>query len=350
MKASAIEFDHVSRTFGSGQHKVWAVDDASFTIQSGQTLCLVGESGSGKSTTGRMVAGLLKSSGGRILYGGKDLTALSDEESKRFRRAVQIIHQDPYASLNPIRSIAQTLSAPLTHHKLVKSRQELNTRLVELLEIVGLTPPGEFLGKYPHQLSGGQRQRVAVARALTVKPEFIVADEPVSMVDVSLRVSLLNMLLNLQKDLGVTFLMITHDLAVAKHFGWSGQIAVMYLGRIVELGPTQEVIREPVFPYTRALLAALPEPDPHLTRGKERLRLRSPDIPSLLNLPVGCTFHPRCPMYEEGLCDTERPPEDVVDLGNHWAACVVMARELGQEDRIPERIRLARRDSEERVG
>jgi oligopeptide/dipeptide ABC transporter ATP-binding protein len=336
MSKTPIELEHASRFYGSGSQQVRAVDDVSFTIEPGETLCLVGESGCGKSTTGRMMAGLLEPSEGRVLYGGRDVGKLPEEEKKRFRRAVQIIHQDPYASLNPIRNVTQILSAPLQRHKLVKSRSELKTRLRELLETVGLTPPEDFLKKHPHQLSGGQRQRVSVARALTVDPEVIVADEPVSMVDVSLRIGLLNMLLGLQKDL-----FITHDLAVAKHFSWEGRIGVMYLGRMVELGPTQRVVREPVHPYTRALISALPEADPELTRNKERLRLRNPDIPSLLNLPEGCPFHPRCPMYEEGLCDTDRPAEDAVDLEGHLAACYVAARELGQEDRIPESSRAA---------
>jgi oligopeptide/dipeptide ABC transporter ATP-binding protein len=331
-----IELEHVSRFYGSGSQRVWAVDDVSFTIRPGETLCLVGESGCGKSTTGRMMAGLLEPSEGRVLYGGSDVAKLPEEEKKRFRRAVQIIHQDPYACLNPIRNVTQILSAPLRRHKLVKSRSELKTKLHELLETVGLTPPEDFLRKHPHQLSGGQRQRVSVARALTVNPEVIVADEPVSMVDVSLRIGLLNMLLGLQNDLGVAFLFITHDLAVAKHFSWDGRIGVMYLGRMVELGSTQRVVSEPVHPYTRALISALPEADPELTRNKERLRLRSPDIPSLLDLPAGCPFHPRCPMYEEGLCDTDRPAEDAVALDGHLAACYVAARESGQEDRIPE--------------
>jgi oligopeptide/dipeptide ABC transporter ATP-binding protein len=210
------------------------------------------------------------------------------------------------------------------------------TRLRKLLETVGLTPPEDFLKKHPHQLSGGQCQRVSVARALTVNPEVIVADEPVSMVDVSLRIGLLNMLLSLQGDLGVAFLFITHDLAVAKHFAWDGRIGVMYLGRMVELGSTRWFVREPMHPYTQALISALPEADPEPTRNKERLRLRSPDILSLLNLPAGCPFHPRCPMYEEGLCDTDHPAEDTVSLDGHLAACYVAARELGQEDRIPE--------------
>jgi peptide/nickel transport system ATP-binding protein len=341
MGGTPIELEHVSRFYGSGSQQVRAVDDVSFTIRPGETLCLVGESGCGKSTTGRMMAGLLEPSEGRVLYGGTEVGSLPDEERRSFRRAVQIIHQDPYASLNPIRNVTQILRAPLQRHKLVKSRSELKSRLRELLETVGLTPPEDFLKKHPHQLSGGQRQRVSVARALTVNPEVIVADEPVSMVDVSLRIGLLNMLLSLQRDLGVAFLFITHDLAVAKHFSWDGRIGVMYLGRMVELGSTQRLVKEPAHPYTRALISALPEADPELTRNKERLRLRSPDIPSLLNLPAGCPFHPRCPMYEEGLCDTDRPAEDAVVIDGHLAACYVAAREFGQEDRIPESSRAA---------
>jgi oligopeptide/dipeptide ABC transporter ATP-binding protein len=345
MNGQPIQFEHVGRTYGTGKQLVRAVDDVSFTIEPGQTLCLVGESGCGKSTTGRMVAGLIEPSEGRVLYGGREVNTLSDAETKHYRRAVQIIHQDPYASLNPTRSISQILSAPLLHHKIVSSRLELNNRLEELLNIVGLTPPADFLRKYPHQLSGGQRQRVSVARALTVNPEFIVADEPVSMVDVSMRVSLLNMMSRLQRELGVTFLFITHDLAVAKHFAWEGRIGVMYLGRMVELSSTPHLITKPVHPYTRALIAALPEADPEVTRNKERLRLRSADIPSLLHLPPGCTFHPRCPMYEPGLCDQLRPAEDVVSLPNQLAACFVAARELGQENRIPLELRAALREA-----
>ena len=350
MSRTPIELEHVGRFYGSGSQQVRAVDDVSFTIEPGETLCLVGESGCGKSTTGRMMAGLLEPSDGRVLYGGSDVSKLPEEEKKRFRRAVQIIHQDPYASLNPIRNVTQILSAPLRRHKLVKSRSELRNKVHELLETVGLTPPEDFLRKHPHELSGGQRQRVSVARALTVDPEVIVADEPVSMVDVSLRIGLLNILLKLQQDLGVAFLFITHDLAVAKHFSWEGRIGVMYLGRMVELGSTQKLVREPVHPYTRALISALPEADPGLTRNKERLRPRSPDIPSLLNLPAGCPFHPRCPMYEEGLCDTDRPAEDAVDLDGHLAACYVAARELGQEDRIPESSRIAASEARRRTA
>lgn len=344
-----IEFKHVSRAYGHGKNRIFAVNDVSFEIQPGKTLCLVGESGCGKSTTGRMVAGLIPPSEGSIMYHGTDLRLLSDEQSKRFRRTVQMIHQDPYASLTPHRSVYQMLAAPLKRHKMVKSQHELVARMEELLTMVGLTPPQDFLNKYPHQLSGGQRQRVSIARALTVNPEFLVADEAVSMVDVSLRVSLLNILMDLQDRLGVTFVMITHDLAVAKHFAWEGHIGVMYLGQMVEIGPTQKVLRDPIHPYTRALLSALPEADPELTRSKQRMVLRSPDIPSLLHLPDGCTFHPRCPMYEEGLCDIERPASDVVSVADHKAACFVMANSLGQSERIPLQLRTRHQEIKEQA-
>jgi oligopeptide/dipeptide ABC transporter ATP-binding protein len=241
---------------------------------------------------------------------------------------VQIVHQDPYASLNPAHTVLDIISAPLLHHKLVGSRAAARDRTRELLQIVDLTPPDDLLDKYPHQLSGGQRQRVSVARALTVNPSFIVADEAVSMVDVSIRVSLLNMLTNLKEKIGVTFLFITHDLALAKYFAWQGRIAVMYLGRIIEIAPTPNLVNRPCHPYTQALLAAVPEADPRLTRSKERVQLRSLDIPSLLNLPPGCTFHPRCPRFEAGLCDAQVP--ELVDVGNGTqAACLVVAGEMG---------------------
>jgi peptide/nickel transport system ATP-binding protein len=202
-------------------------------------------------------------------------------------------------------------------------------RIRQLLELVDLTPPDDFIAKYPHELSGGQRQRVSIARALTVDPRFIVADEAVSMVDVSIRISLLNVLLRLREQLGVGFLFITHDLALAKYFAQGGRIGVMYLGRMVELAPTERLIAEPEHPYTRALLAAIPEADPDVTRHKERFELRSMEVPSLLNLPPGCTFHPRCPLFEQGLCDRLRP--ELVDIGEHReVACHVVAREHGR--------------------
>jgi oligopeptide/dipeptide ABC transporter ATP-binding protein len=328
MGLALIELDHVSRTFTTPRGTVKAVDDVSLSVLPGDVLCLVGESGCGKTTTGKIATGLVRPTAGRVLFEGRDIGTLPRNAFKTYRKAVQIVHQDPYASLNPIHSFYQTLSAPLLHHGLVRGRAAALERIMELLTIVELTPPRDFLEKYPHQLSGGQRQRVSVARALTLSPRLIVADEAVSMVDVSIRVSLLNMLLRLRDQLGVAFIFITHDLAVAKHFAASGgRIGVMYLGRIVELAPALQVIHDPLHPYTRALLAAVPEADPDLTRTKEKLKLRSMDIPSLLHLPSGCTFHPRCPLFEEGLCDVKWP-ELVAVSERRAVACHVMVRAL----------------------
>ena len=324
--APIIELDHVSQVFASRRGPIPAVSDVSLTIEPGAVLCLVGESGSGKTTTAKMIAGLRPPTAGQMRYNGRNIPDLKGEGLAEFRRAVQIVHQDPYASLNPIRTIYQTLSAPLLKHKIVPNRRAAEERARELLELVGLTPPSNFLHLYPHNLSGGQRQRVSVARALTLNPRVIVADEAVSMIDVSLRVSILNLLLKLREELGVTFLFITHDLAIAKYFAWTGHIGVMYLGKLVEYGRTPGVIADPTHPYTRALLAAIPEPDPDLTRTKGELRLRSADIPSLLRLPTGCTFHPRCPVWEEGLCDVITPALVPVGEGE-YSACHIVARE-----------------------
>jgi oligopeptide/dipeptide ABC transporter ATP-binding protein len=323
-----IEAQNLTRTFGSRQERVTAVEDVSLGIQEGQVLCLVGESGCGKTTTGKVLAGLLKPSSGRVLYQGRDVWAQNQDGFKRYRLGVQIIHQDPYASLNPSHIVHKILSAPLLRHGFAANRRQARERVVELLKIVDLTPVEDFLTKFPHQLSGGQRQRVSVARALTVNPSFIVADEAVSMVDVSIRVSLLNMLSRLKEELGVTFLFITHDLALAKFFAWGGRIAVMYVGSLVEVASTPQLINDPQHPYTRALLAAVPEADPELTRRKQSVTLRSQDIPSLLDLPSGCRFHPRCPLFEEGLCDVERPALTPVGDGR-YVACHIAVREMG---------------------
>lgn len=324
--APIIELDHVSQVFTTKRGAIPAVSDVSLTIDPGSVLCLVGESGSGKTTTAKMIAGLRPPTSGRMLYKGQNVADLKGEQLTEFRRAVQIVHQDPYASLNPIRTIYQTLSAPLLKHKIVPNRRAAEDRAKELLELVGLTPPSNFLHVYPHNLSGGQRQRVSVARALTLNPRVIVADEAVSMIDVSLRVSILNLLLKLREELNVTFLFITHDLAIAKYFAWTGHIGVMYLGQLVEYGRTPGVIADPTHPYTQALLAAIPEPDPDLTRNKEGVRLRNADIPSLLRLPTGCTFHPRCPVWEDGLCDVISPSLVPVGEGRS-SACHIVARE-----------------------
>jgi peptide/nickel transport system ATP-binding protein len=323
-----IESRNLTRTFGSRREQVTAVEDVSLGIREGQVLCLVGESGCGKTTAGKMLAGLLKPSSGQVLYRGRDVWAQDKDGFREYRLGVQIIHQDPYASLNPSHIVHKILSAPLLRHGLAADRRQARDRVAELLEIVDLTPVGDFLTKFPHQLSGGQRQRVSVARALTVNPSFIVADEAVSMVDVSIRVSLLNMLSRLKEELGVTYLFITHDLALAKFFAWEGRIAVMYVGSLVEVASTPQLINDPQHPYTQALLAAVPEADPELTRRKQSVTLRSQDIPSLLDLPPGCRFHPRCPCFEEGLCDVERPALTPAGDGR-YVACHIAIREVG---------------------
>ena len=274
-----------------------------------------------------VAAGLNKPTAGRVSYAGRDIWELDKDEFADFRTSVQYVHQDPYASLNPIRSVFKTLAAPLRRHHLVKNNRQAWDQAAELLRRVDMTPPESYLNKFPHQLSGGQRQRVSVARALALDPKLIIADESTSMLDVSIRVGMLNMLGKLRDDLGVGFLFITHDLAIAKYFGWEGRTAVMYLGRVVEYGPTPDVINNPQHPYTKALLNAVPEPDPDLAAKKlPGGGLRSADIPSLAALPSGCTFHPRCPMFEEGLCDVTGPELTQIEPRRE-VSCHVVARE-----------------------
>lgn len=313
------------QVFSTPRGDVPAVAGVDLDVRPGQVLCLVGESGCGKTTTARMAAGLAEPTGGEVLYHGTDLRGLDKRARAGFRRSVQYIHQDPYASLNPVRTVQSTLTAGLRRHGLVKGGDQARRAAIALLERVDLVPAEDHLDKYPHQMSGGQRQRVAVARALAMDPEVIIADESTSMLDVSIRVSLLNTLGALRDDLGVGFLFITHDLAVAKYFAWDGEIAVMYLGKVVEQGPAPEIVNDPRHPYTRALVSAVCEPDPDLARTKERVRLRGADIPDPTDLPPGCDFHPRCPLHEQGRCDTERPPL-VESRGRRLLACHVVNR------------------------
>jgi peptide/nickel transport system ATP-binding protein len=321
-----IELDHVTRTFHTPAGTITAVDAVSLAIEQAEAICIVGESGCGKTTTGRMLAGLLRPTSGRLLFEGSDVWQTKGAELARFRRAVQLVHQDPYASLNPTRTVYQTLSAPLFRHKKARGGQQALSALGDILERVGLVPPADFLAKYPHQLSGGQRQRVAIARALTVDPRVIVADEAVSMVDVSIRISLLNLLLALRDEFKVSIVLITHDLAVARYFASKGRIGVMYLGRMVELAGTEDLVSDPAHPYSAALISAIPEADPTITRNKERVPLRSAEVPSLLELPSGCTFHPRCPLFEAGLCDVKVPELLPIPV-NREVSCHVAVRE-----------------------
>ncbi len=327
MSEPLIALEHVKRTFMVKGQTITVVDDINLEIPAGELLCLVGESGCGKTTTGKMIAGLLPTSSGRILYRGKDITKIERKDRKEYRLGVQMVHQDPYASLNPIQTIYDILAAPLEHHRFTRGEVETKRRICQLLEIVDLTPPDDFLEKYPHQLSGGQRQRVSVARALTVLPEFIIADEAVSMVDVSIRISLLKMFTRLKDEMGVGVLLITHDLALAKYFAWEGRIGVMYLGRMVEIGPARQVVDHPQHPYTQVLLSAIPEADPDVTRAKQRIELRSMDMPSLLRLPSGCTFHPRCPLFAGEVCERVVPPLKKAQGGSDVACHLVKSYE-----------------------
>lgn len=292
---------------------VQAVDGVSFHVNRGETLGLVGESGCGKSTTGRAILQLYKPTAGEVIFDGKDLTKLDGGNMRKMRRHLQMVFQDPYASLNPRMTVGNIVSEPMQIHKLVP-KNERTERVQDLLQTVGLNP--YFANRYPHEFSGGQRQRVGIARALAANPDFIVCDEPVSALDVSIQAQVVNLLEELQDKLGLTYLFIAHDLSVVRHI--SDRVAVMYLGKLVETADRNALYDDPLHPYTKALLSAVPIPDPVIERERERIILTG-DVPSPINPPSGCHFHTRCP-YVMDVCKVQDPL--FVDQGdNHFVAC-----------------------------
>lgn len=308
-----VQKSFLEQVFTKELSYVKAVDEVTFSIRSGEIFTLAGESGCGKTTVGRVIIRLLEPTSGKIYFNGEDITELKGEKLRLLRRKMQMIFQDPYASLNPRMRTIDAVGHPLEIHGLTKGGEKKEA-VLEVLERVGLTPPEQFINLYPHQLSGGQRQRVALARSIILKPEFMVADEPVSMIDVSLRTTIIDLMLSFRKELGLTYLFITHDLAVAKYI--SDKIAIMYLGKIIEMADKESLFQKPMHPYTQALLSAIPVPNPE--RERKRTKLKG-EVPSAIDIPTGCRFHPRCHCKTDK-CSREEP--QLIEFAkDHFVAC-----------------------------
>ena len=315
--APLLEVKNLKKYFNTPRGLLHAVDDVTFTLERGKTLGVVGESGCGKSTTGRSILRLLEPTGGEVLFEGQDITKLSPEEMRKKRKDMQIIFQDPYSSINPRKTVGQIIADPLEINKIITDKNQMEKRVRELMEIVGLAD--RLYGTYPHELDGGRRQRIGIARALALEPKFIVCDEPVSALDVSIQAQILNLLNQLQKDMGLTYMFITHDLSVVNHF--SDDIAVMYLGRLIEKAPAEELFENPTHPYTQALLSAIPVPQLHNRR--ERILLKG-EITSPINPPKACRFAQRCP-YATDRCRSEEPALTEIKPG-HFVSCFLVEK------------------------
>lgn len=313
-KKTYIEVKNLKKYFQVGRHATLkAVDDVSFSIKKGETLGLVGESGCGKTTCGRTIMGLYEATSGQVLYNGVDLHSMKGEERRKFARKAQIIFQDPYASLDPRMTVGSIISEGMDIHN-IGTKEERQKKVYELLEMVGLNR--EHASRFPHEFSGGQRQRIGIARALAIDPEFIVCDEPISALDVSIQAQVVNLLIKLQHELGLTYLFIAHDLSMVKHI--SDRVGVMYLGHLVELAPSAELYANPLHPYTQALMSAIPIPDPNVSKAKKRILLEG-DVPSPINPKPGCRFASRC-KYAKKECSEVTPEFKEVKPG-HFAAC-----------------------------
>ena len=314
MSEKILEVKNLKKYFKSGKGTLKAVDDVSFFINKGETLGVVGESGCGKTTTGRTAIGILNKTDGQVLYKGKDVHSLKGADKKAFTKEVQIIFQDPYSSLDPKMRVHDIIAEGLRAHKMCKSKDEERKVVQDLLTTVGLN--AEHATRYVHEFSGGQRQRIGIARALAVEPEFIVCDEPISALDVSIQAQIVNLLIRLQKEKGLTYMFIAHDLSMVKHI--SDRVAVMYLGTVAEITDSNSLYRNPLHPYTQALLSAIPIPDPEVEEKKERIKLDG-ELPSPIDPPAGCRFKGRCKHATE-ICGRERPELREVET-DHYVAC-----------------------------